>query len=232
MPSILDLLPQVQSPQEHASPLAPDNAAMDRFLSYCQIKRYPNRSDIFRPGDAADKLYYVVQGSLSVVSEEGEGKELTLGYIKPGEFIGEMGLFFSAQKRSVLLRSRTPCELAEIPYDEMVRLFTGPLKEESPKIMYAIGTQLSRRLLETSRKASSLAFKDVTSRIARALLDLCNEPDAMSHPKGTQIKVSRQEIARLVGCSREVAGRILKQLQEQDMISARGKTVVVFGTRG
>jgi CRP/FNR family cyclic AMP-dependent transcriptional regulator len=69
---------------------------------------------------------------------------------------------------------------------------------------------------------------DVTSRIASTVVDLCQEPDAMSHPNGTQIRVSRQELARIVGCSREMAGRVLKQLEEQGMLQARGKTVVVF----
>ena len=53
----------------------------------------------------------------------------------------------------------------------------------------------------------------------------------MSHPQGTQIRVSRQELARIVGCSREMAGRVLKQLQTDGKLHARGKTVVVFGTR-
>jgi CRP/FNR family cyclic AMP-dependent transcriptional regulator len=62
-------------------------------------------------------------------------------------------------------------------------------------------------------------------------MDLCNEPDAMSHPEGTQIKVSRQELSRLVGCSREMAGRVLKVLEEQGLLTARGKTMVVYGVR-
>ena len=65
----------------------------------------------------------------------------------------------------------------------------------------------------------------------RTLHDLCQEPDALSHPQGTQIRVSRQELARIVGCSREMAGRVLKQLQEQGLLHARGKTIVVYGTR-
>ena len=60
---------------------------------------------------------------------------------------------------------------------------------------------------------------------------LCQEPEALSHPKGSQIRVSRQELARITGCSREMAGRVLKQLEEQNLLQARGKTVVVFGTR-
>ncbi len=186
---------------------------------------------MFRPGDAANTMYYVISGSLSIISEETDGRELVLGYINAGEFIGEMGLFVEAERRDVVLRTRTPCELAEIGYERVHQLFSSSLSAECPKILYAIGAQLSKRLLDTSRKASRLAFLDVSSRIIRTLYDLCKEPDALSHPQGTQIRISRQELARIVGCSREMAGRVLKQLQEQGLLHARGKTVVVYGTR-
>ena len=110
-------------------------------------------------------------------------------------------------------------------------MFAGPLSNECARILYAIGAQLSKRLLHTSRKASRLAFLDVSGRIERTLNDLCQEPDAMTHPQGTQIRVSRQELARIVGCSREMAGRVLTQLEAQGVITAHGKTIVVFGTR-
>ncbi|MDX2298478.1 MAG: cAMP-activated global transcriptional regulator CRP [Xanthomonadaceae bacterium] len=213
------------------SPLAPDRSVLEHFLAHCHCRRYPNRTEIFRPGDPANTLYYVISGSLSVVSEEPDGRELVLGYINAGEFVGELGLFVQADKREVQLRARSACELAEISYERLLALFNGPLVNECPRILYAIGAQISKRLLDTSRKASSLAFLDVSGRILRTLTDLCQEPDAMSHPQGTQIKVSRQELARIVGCSREMAGRVLKQLQDQGLLTARGKTVVVFGTR-
>jgi CRP/FNR family cyclic AMP-dependent transcriptional regulator len=53
----------------------------------------------------------------------------------------------------------------------------------------------------------------------------------MTHPEGMQIRITRQEIAKIVGCSREMAGRVLKELQQQSLISAHGKTIVVYGTR-
>jgi CRP/FNR family cyclic AMP-dependent transcriptional regulator len=168
---------------------------------------------------------------LTVASEDENGRELILAYLNKGEFIGELGLFVETHHREVLVKSRTPCDLAEISYERLVTLFEGPLKEECPRILFAIGAQLTRRLLHTSRKVSRLAFMDVTSRIARTLVDLCSEPEAMSHPKGTQIRISRQEISRIVGCSREMAGRVLKQLQEEGKLWARGKTIVVYGTR-
>ncbi len=214
-----------------SSPLAPDAETMGRFLDHCHRRRYPARADIFRPGSPATSLYYVVSGSLSVVSEETDGRELVLGYVNEGEFIGEMGLFFAADQRSVVVRTRSPCELAEINYERLHHLFAGPLQAECPRLLYAIGLQLSKRLLETNRKASRLAFLDVSGRIVRTLNDLCQEPDAMTHPQGTQLRVSRQELARIVGCSREMAGRVLKQLGEQGILHARGKTIVLYGTR-
>ena len=213
------------------NPLAPDAAAIERFLGYCHRRRYPPRTEVFRPGDPAGTLYYLVTGSTSIITEEDDGRELVLGYLGAGEFVGEMGLFIETERREVALRGRTPCELAEISYERLYQLLQGQLAADAPKLLYAIGSQLSRRLLDTSRKAGRLAFLDVTDRIVRTLHDLTQEPEAMTHPQGTQLRVSRQELARLVGCSREMAGRVLKKLQADGILHARGKTVVLYGTR-
>ena len=213
------------------SPLAPEPATLERFLAHCHRRRYPTRTDVFRPGDPAGTLYYIVSGSTSIITEEDDGRELVLDYLGAGEFVGEMGLFIETERREVALRSRTPCELAEISYERLYQLLQGQLAADAPKLLYAIGSQLSRRLLDTSRKAGRLAFLDVTDRIIRTLHDLAREPEAMSHPQGTQLRVSRQELARLVGCSREMAGRVLKKLEIEGQLHARGKTVVLYGTR-
>ncbi len=214
-----------------ASPLTPDAATIERFLAHCHRRRYPARADVFRPGDPAGTLYYVVNGSVSIITEEDDDRELVLGYFGTGEFVGEMGLFVESDRREVILRTRTQCELAEISYERIHQLFMGSLSSDAPRLLYSIGSQLSRRLLDTSRKASRLAFLDVTDRIVRTLHDLAREPEAMSHPQGTQLRVSRQELARLVGCSREMAGRVLKKQQADGTLHARGKTVVLYGTR-
>jgi len=102
---------------------------------------------------------------------------------------------------------------------------------ESPGLIFELATQLATRLDRTNKKLGDLAFVDVTGRVAHAIMDLCGEPDAMTHPEGMQIKVSRQELSRLVGCSREMAGRVLKVLEEQGLLRATGKTIVVFNAR-
>lgn len=214
-----------------SSPLMPDDAVIERFLAHCHRRRYPSRTDVFHPGDPAGSVYYVVSGSVSILSEEHDGHELVLGYVNAGGFVGEMGLFVPSDKREVALRTRTACELAEITHERLQQLLLGALATDAPRLLYAIGAQLSRRLLDTSRKAGRLAFLDVADRILRTLHDLAREPDALSHPQGTQLKVSRQELARLTGCSREMAGRVLKKLQIDGLLHARGKTVVLYGTR-
>jgi CRP/FNR family transcriptional regulator, cyclic AMP receptor protein len=224
------LNPALRRPHSPPS-LAPDEAAIERFLAHCHRRRYPSRADVFRPGDPAGTLYYLISGSLSAMVEEDDGRELVLGYFNAGDFVGETGIFVSAPQREVLLRTRAPSELAEIGVERLHALFAGPLIDDCPRLLFAIGAQLTKRLLHTSRKASRLAFMDVTNRIINTLADLCEEPDAMTHPQGTQIRVSRQELARIVGCSREMAGRVLKQLEEQGVLHPRGKTVVVYGTR-
>ncbi|HET8940613.1 MAG TPA: cAMP-activated global transcriptional regulator CRP [Rudaea sp.] len=220
-------VPHVQAPPA----LELDGAALERVLGYCHRRRYPGKTSIIRPGDSANILYFIIEGSVAVSTEDEEGRELILAYINAGEFIGEMGLFVETPRREVMVRTRSSCDLAEISYERLFQLFGGALREDCAKVLFAIGTQLTNRLLHTSRKVSRLAFMDVTNRVAKTLIDLTEEPDAMSHPKGTQIRISRQEISRIVGCSREMVGRVLKQLEAHGMISVAGKTIVVFSSR-
>ena len=171
-------------------------------------------------------LYYIVKGSVSVVLEDNDGKEVVITYLNAGDFFGEMGLFEATPERSAWCRARSPCEIAEISYSNF-----NSYSRSHPEILFTIGRQMANRLRRTTRKVGDLAFFDVTGRIARTLIDLSSEPDAMTHPDGMQIKITRQEIGRIVNCSREMAGRVLKILEEQDLIDVSGKTIVVHGTR-
>ncbi|KJV06607.1 cAMP-activated global transcriptional regulator CRP [Methylocucumis oryzae] len=207
--------------------------ALDKFLQLCDKRVYPAKANIFKPGDNGDKLYFIIEGSVSVCAEDAEGKqELMLAYLNKNDFIGEVGIFnVSNEIRQVTVRTRTECYLAEISYVDFRQALKRELLEYAPDLLFLVGCQLSERLLITSRKFSDLAFMDVEGRIARILLDLCKEPDAITHPDGMQLRISRQEIGRLVGCSREMAGRVIKELENKKLISAHGKTIVVFGTR-
>jgi CRP/FNR family cyclic AMP-dependent transcriptional regulator len=202
------------------------NPVIARFLEHCHRRTYPAKTVLINAGDYSDELYYLIKGSVSVLIEDDSGREIVLAYLNEGDFFGEMGMFDEKHERTAWVRTRTRCEVAQISYDKL-----RALTMEYPEIMLAMLSQLALRLRDTSRKVSDLAFTDVAGRVARALLDLCKQPDAMTHPDGMQIRITRQELSRIVGCSREMVGRVLKNLEEQSLIGVKGKTIVVFGTR-
>ena len=202
---------------------------VENFLRHCQRKDYRAKSVVLKQGELGNSLYLILDGSVSVmVEDESEpGHMLVVAYLNPGEFVGEMGLFDAEQSvRSAMVVAKTQCEVAEITYERFHQI-----RNQFPDILYAVSRQLGARLRQTTRKLSDLAFVDVSGRIAQTLLDLCREPDAMTHPDGMQIKITRQELGKIVGCSREMAGRVLKALEQDGLVSVSGKTMVVYGTR-
>ena len=200
--------------------------SLDKFLEHCHKRHYPAKSTLIFADDKPDVLFYVLEGSVTVLIEDDDGREIVLAYLNKGDFFGEMGLFDEQHSRSAWVRARANCEVAEISYTKFRQI-----AQDHSDIVFAMASQMASRLRITSRKVSDLAFMDVSGRVARTLLDLCKEPDAMTHPDGMQIRITRQEIGKIVGCSREMVGRVLKSMEEQGLISVKGKTIVVFGTR-
>ena len=200
---------------------------IDKLLAHCSRRRYTAKTTIIYAGDNSESLFFILKGSVTILIED--GREMIIAYLNAGDFFGEMGLFAkegSEPERSAWVRARTECEVAEISYGQF-----RELSQQDPDMLFSLGRQMAERLRQTTRKVGDLAFLDVTGRVARTLLDLCKQPDAMTHPDGMQIKITRQEIGRIVGCSREMVGRVLKSLEEQGLVHVKGKTMVVFGTR-
>lgn len=206
--------------------LNPHIKNVEEFLNHCHRRRYPAKSTLIYAGDVSDSLYYIIEGSVTVMIEDDDGKEIIVAYLNKGDFFGEMGLFDEQQQRSAWVKAKVECDVAEISYSKF-----HELSITNPEFLFAVGTQMANSLRATTQKVGDLAFLDVTGRVARTLLDLCKQPDAMTHPDGMQIKITRQEIGRIVGCSREMVGRVLKTLEEQGLLEAKGKTMVIYGTR-
>ena len=209
--------------------LTPKLKNLDKILAHCHRCRYTAKSTIIYAGDRCETLFFIIKGSVTILIEDDDGREMIIAYLNQGDFFGEMGLFDQEgqeHERSAWVRAKTECEVAEISYVKF-----RELAHQDPEILYTLGNQLAERLRKTTRKVGDLAFLDVTGRVARTLLELCKQPDAMTHPDGMQIKITRQEIGRIVGCSREMVGRVLKSLEEQGLVNVKGKTMVVFGTR-
>ena len=215
-----------------SNPPSPEQInAISKLLTLCHIRTYPAKTTIIRPGDKGDTLHYIIEGSASVSVENEDGHELILAYLNNNAFIGEIGVFKAPGARQVTVKTRVTCKLAEISYTRLNEAMHNELAGVAVCLLSLFGEQLACRLLTTSRKYCDLVFMDVEGRVARALLDLTKEPDAITHPDGMQLRTTRQEISRIVGCSREMVGRILKEMEDKQLISAHGKTIVVYGTR-
>ena len=204
---------------------APNFGNMDEFLAAAHRRRYPRGSTIIYAGEESDSIFYITKGSVTVLIEDDSGREIIVAYLNAGDFFGEMAMFGEGT-RTAWVKAKTECEVAELSYNKF-----ADLSKRDAGMLYTLTSQLVDRLNKTTQKVSDLAFLDVTGRVARTLLDLCEQPDAMTHPDGMQIKITRQEIGRIVGCSREMVGRVLKTLEDQGLVSVKGKTMVVFGTR-
>lgn len=203
-------------------PLLDARPAINRFLGYSHVRTVPAKTVVIREGERQKTLFYIISGSLEVFIEDEGGNEFTLAYLDKGEFFGEMGLL-RGQARSAQVRTRTASELAEMSYARF-----REIEAEAPGLVFELARQLATRIGRTSSKIRDLAFLDSAGRIARALLELRERPEAVTHPEGMQIKVTRVELARLAGCSREMASRALMDFEAQGLVKTAGRTLVLF----
>lgn len=199
--------------------LTPEISAI---LQQAARKRFAPKVLIMREGEKSDALYFILAGSVTVWVQDPDGEELILTYLGPGEFFGELSLFDDDAKRSASVRARTDCEVAVITYKKF-----HDLMQATPALLLPLVGQIARRLRATSQKLGNLAFVDVAGRIARALLDLAADSQAITHPQGMLVRITREELARLVSCSRQVVGYVLFDLERQGLIEVHGKSIVV-----
>jgi len=181
----------------------------------------PRGALVMAAGDPTDSLYIVISGRLKVLMGDAEGKEVILSILGPGEFFGEMGLIDDAP-RSASVVAMEPCELLALAR----RDFRKCLAENFDMAM-AVMRGLVKRLREADRKIGSLALLDVYGRVARLLLDMAEDVDGQ---KIVTRRLPKQDIAKMVGASREMVSRVMKDLQMGGYIEMRGSTIVLRDT--
>ncbi|PTU32617.1 cyclic nucleotide-binding domain-containing protein [Stenotrophobium rhamnosiphilum] len=204
-----------------------DKPVVQAFITQAHKRSYPAKHTLIHTGDVPQTLYLILEGSVSIQLEDEQGHEIVLAYLGAGSFFGELCLFPEQQARTAIVRTRSPTLVAEIGYQNF-RLFN----QKHPEIMFEVAGQLAARLRDTSRRLGDLAFLDVSGRIARTLLELCQRPEAVQSLRGTTVRISRQELARNVGCSREMAGRVLKKLEEDGVLTSKGRSIHINKIKG
>ena len=184
-------------------------------------KSAPRSTTIMAGGDPTDSLYIVLSDRLKVMMSDAEGKEVILSILGPGEFFGEMGLI-DDEPRSATVVTIEPCELLSIAKRDFRKCLA-----ENFEMSMAVMRGLVRRLREADRKIGSLALLDVYGRVARLLLDMAENVDG---EKVVTKRLPKQDIAKMIGASREMVSRVMKDLQTGGYIEMRGSTIVLRDT--
>lgn len=193
-----------------------------RTLATLVTRRSATRgSIIMAAGDPTDSLYIILAGRFKVMMSDADGKEVILSILGPGEFFGEMGLIDDAP-RSASVVAIEPCELLVITRRDFKRCMT-----ENTEMAMAVMKGLVRRLREADRKIGSLALLDVYGRVARLLLDMSETVDGQ---KMVTKRLPKQDIAKMIGASREMVSRVMKDLQTGGYIEMRGSSIVLRDT--
>lgn len=187
------------------------------------VERVVTRSTlILNEGDLGDSLFAITQGRVKVFIGDDDGREIILKILGPGNFFGELALI-DKQPRSAsvaALENTTLTVLSHHAFQECL--------SRAPRIATTVMTALAKRLRDADRKISTLALMDVYGRVANTLLELAIEID------GKLVvgeRLSQQEIANMVGASREMVNRILKDLSERGFISIESKQITILNQK-
>lgn len=188
-------------------------------MAGCAIpKSCPKNMLLLSEGDLTDCLYVIVSGRVKVYRKDEDGKEVILAMLGPGEYFGEMALLDN-EPRSASIITRTACELLMIPKDDFMKIFS----------LYPAALSLlkgmSHRLREANQMIKSLALFDVYGRVARLLTDMAEtEGGRRIIPE----RLTHQDIANMVGSSREMVSIILKELTEGEFVAVEDRQIILL----
>jgi CRP/FNR family cyclic AMP-dependent transcriptional regulator len=182
-----------------------------------QHRTYPRHAFMLRAGEKADALYIIMAGRAKVVVDDGEGREVTLTVIGANEFFGEMSLI-DDKPRSASVEALEVCEVLYISK----AAFMSCLKDNFEVAMLILRAVVAR-LREADRKIASLALMDVHGRVARLIMDLAREVN-----DDWIVDTGSEEMARMVGASREMVSRVLKEMRDSGLIRRDKRKIVVL----
>jgi CRP/FNR family cyclic AMP-dependent transcriptional regulator len=167
-------------------------------------RTFPRNRTIVVEGDTTQSLYILLSGRCKVQMSDSEGKEVILAVLGIGDFFGEMGLLDDAPRSASVITVESS-EFLTIAKEDFINF----LNVNSEMAMLVI-RGLVKRLRDADKKIESLALMDVYGRVARVLLEFSEEtPDG----RVVKTKLPRQDIAKMIGASREMVSRVMKGLE-------------------
>jgi CRP-like cAMP-binding protein len=158
-----------------------------------------------------------------VVTTDTRGREVILATMNPGDYMGEMSLIDN-QPHSATVRAEVQTDALILGRPEFARCLS-----ENTSVAYSVMRGLVQRLRQADRKIESLALMDVYGRVARALLEF-----AVPDKEGRQVirdRVSRQDVAKMIGASREMVSRVMKDLENRGYFKVEDGRIVILEKR-
>lgn len=186
-------------------------------------KRFKRSEMIVEQGKKSDALYIILTGRARVMSTDGRGREVILATLQPGDYIGEMSLI-DDEPHSATVRTELQTDVLMLGREAFSRCLP-----ENSSMSYNIMLGLVRRLRHADRKIESLALMDVYGRVARSLLEFAKDDG-----EGKLVirdKISRQDLAKMVGASREMVSRVMKDLEERGFVQTQEDGSVIVKER-
>jgi CRP/FNR family transcriptional regulator, cyclic AMP receptor protein len=179
---------------------------------------------ILRQGDLADSFYVLATGRVKVYVEDesAPNREVILKTLGPGEFFGELPVFDN-EPRSASIMALENCHLHVLSYHSFRRAI-----EHSPDIAQRVMQTLARRLRSADRHIRDLALLDISSRVSRALLELAimsNGRRVVGSP------FTQKDLAAMVGASREMVNRTLRDLEENGYITIQRQSITILNDK-
>ncbi|WP_038206833.1 Crp/Fnr family transcriptional regulator [Xenophilus azovorans] len=188
------------------------------------IKRRFKRAEmIVEQGKKSDALYIILTGRARVMSADNRGREVILATLQPGDYIGEMSLI-DDEPHSATVRTEVQTDVLMLGREAFSRCLP-----ENSSMSYNIMRGLVQRLRHADRKIESLALMDVYGRVARSLLEFAQD-DGVGNLKIRE-KISRQDLAKMVGASREMVSRVMKDLEERGFVQTQPDGSVIVKER-
>ena len=198
--------------------------AQAETVSEAVVKRRFKRGEkIVEQGKKSNALYIVLTGRARVMATDDRGREVILATMQSGDYIGEMSLIDN-EPHSATVRAEVQTDVLTLGRGEFARCLP-----ENSSMAYAVMKGLVQRLRHADRKIESLALMDVYGRVARALLEFA-APEANGQLL-VRDKISRQDIAKMVGASREMVSRVMKDLEERGFIETQENGSMVIKER-
>ena len=199
-----------------------DDAAV-ALMGSMTASRLERGDVLFREGDPGERLYVISEGKIKLGLTSVDGRENLLAILGPGEMFGELSLFDPGPRASTAT-AVAETQLIALGHEDLTSFLSG-----RPAVASAMLAALARRLRHTNETLSDLVFTDVPGRVAKALLDLSNRFGRASED-GVLVAhdLTQEELAQLVGASRETVNKALADFATRGWIKLEARAVVLI----